>query len=76
MNRVITNLFRFFVKEKPKFFGIPFNEQYECKDFYLKTIPLNNDIINNSVNNTNSIVIRKINDKIIPYKKQYECRDF
>ena len=72
MNRFATNLFRFFVKEKPKFFGIPFNEQYECKDFYLKTI----SIKNNPINNTNSIVIRKMNDKIIPYKEQYECRDF
>ena len=75
MNRLATNFFRYIIKKQPNFYGIPFNEQYECKDFYLKTIPLKNDV-NNSVNNTNSIVIRKINDKIIPYKKQYECRDF
>ena len=73
MNRVVTNLFRFFIKEKPKFFGIPFNEQYECKDFYLKHIPLKTIPIKNYNNN---IVIRKNNDKIIPYKEQYECRDF
>jgi len=74
MNRLVTNFFRFFVKEKPKFFGIPFNEQYECKDFFLKNVPIRNNPIKNDI--TNSIVIRKINDKIIPYKQQYECRDF
>ena len=73
MNRVVTNLFRFFIKEKPKFFGIPFNEQYECKDFYLKHTSLRTIPIKNYNNN---IVIRKNNDKIIPYKEQYECRDF
>lgn len=74
MNRVVTNLFRYFIKEKPRFFGIPFNEQYECKDFYLKNISLRTIPIKN--NNNNTIVIRKTNDKIIPYKDQYECRDF
>ena len=74
MNRLVTNLFRYFIKEKPRFFGIPFNEQYECKDFYLKNIPLKHIPIKNNINNT--IVIRKTNDKIIPYKDQYECRDF
>ena len=54
--------------------NIPFNEQYECKDFYLKNIPLKHIPIKN--NNNNTIVIRKTNDKIIPYKDQYECRDF
>ena len=73
MNRIVTNFFRYIIKKQPNFYGIPFNEQFECKDFYLKHIPLRTIPVKNY---NNSIVIRKNNDKIIPYKEQYECRDF
>lgn len=74
MNRLAKNLFKYFLEERPTFFRIPYNEQYECKDFYLRNISVRTIPIKN--NNNNNIVIRKNNDKIIPYKDQFECRDF
>ena len=74
MNRLITSFMGYLIKNKPKFYKIPFNEQYECKDFFLK----NNSFprIKFNENKENSIVISKINNKLIPYKEQYESRDF
>ena len=74
MNRLITSFMGYLIKNKPKFYNIPFNEQYECKDFFLKNNSLPRKILN--TNKENSIVISKINNKLIPYKEQYETRDF
>lgn len=74
MNRLVTSFIGYLTKNKPKFYGIPFNEQYECKDFYLKTYDLPK--FNFNKNKVNSVLIRKKNDNIIPYKEQYETRDF
>ena len=33
MNRLFKSFIGYLTKNKPKFYGIPFNEQYECKIF-------------------------------------------
>ena len=51
---------------------IPFNKQYECKDFILK----NNNFTKYSKKHITDIKITKINDIKIPFNEQYECKDF
>ena len=55
--------------------NIPFNEQYECKDFFLKLSNNSNEI--NYKKNLNPIRITENNNKVkIPFNEQYECKDF